>query len=71
MKQKTVRRVHHRHTAVRTRRTQTDGTYLVMVRGWMFIVMFAIMLGVGAIVGNFVNQQLNAAPQVAGVQTQR
>lgn len=60
--------VHHKKTtAVRSK--QPD--YLVVVRGWMFVVMFALMLGVGAIVGNFINQQLNSAPVVAGAQTSR
>jgi len=34
----------------------------------MLLVAFALMLGVGAIVGNYVNQQLNqTTPTVAGV----
>jgi len=34
----------------------------------MFVVMFALMLGIGAIVGTFINTQMNADnPQVAGV----
>jgi len=45
--------------------------YLVVVRSWMLIVLFALMLGVGAIVGNFFNQKLNeTTPQVAGVQVE-
>jgi hypothetical protein len=34
----------------------------------MLLVAFALMLGMGAIVGNYVNQQLNqSTPTVAGV----
>lgn len=74
MKKKTVH--HHRHavhhaTHHRSNTVKTNQDYLVIVRGWMFIVLFAIMLGVGAIVGNFVNQQLNAVPTVAGAHTSR
>lgn len=43
--------------------------YLIVVRSWMLFVLFALMLGVGAIVGNFINQKLNeTTPQVAGIQ---
>ncbi len=35
----------------------------------MLVVLFALMLGVGAIVGNFINQKMDEAnPTVAGVQ---
>jgi uncharacterized membrane protein YgaE (UPF0421/DUF939 family) len=38
----------------------------------MLLVAFALMLGVGAIVGNYINQQLNISdPMVAGVTTTR
>lgn len=73
MKKKVVRRVHHRaaHKKV-TRATSSNENYLVVVRGWMLVVAFALMLGVGAIVGNFVNQQMDAStPSVAGVSTDR
>ncbi len=44
--------------------------YLVVVGGWMFLVAFAMMLGLGAMVGNFLNVQLNqSTPQVAGTST--
>jgi len=46
--------------------------YLVVVRSWMFLVAFAMMLGLGAMMGNFINQQLNqSTPQVAGASTQK
>lgn len=46
--------------------------YLVVVRGWMFLVAFAMMLGLGAMVGNALNNYLNqSTPQVAGATTQK
>lgn len=60
-------RVHHRiHTRVHGKPQES---YLVVVRSWMLIVLFAIMLGVGAIVGTAFSAQLNG-PQVAGAATQ-
>lgn len=69
MKKKVVRHVRHR----RARVARADAkNYFVMVRGWMFIVMFAIMLGVGAVIGTYLNTLMNAStPQVAGVSTER
>jgi hypothetical protein len=65
MKKKTLRRAHHR-TSVRHARPSEN--YLVVVRGWMLVVAFALMLGVGVIVGDFVKNQLDqASPAVAGV----
>jgi hypothetical protein len=69
MKRKVVRRTHHH---VGSKRAHPSEQYLMVVRGWMLVVAFALMLGVGAIVGNYINQQLNlATPQVAGVSTSR
>lgn len=67
MKRKTVHhRTHHRHAA---RRGNQD--YIVLVRGWMFVVAFALMLGIGAIVGTYLQTQLNAStPIVAGASTE-
>ena len=46
--------------------------YLVVVRSWMFLVAFAMMLGLGAMVGNFLNVQLDqSTPQVAGATIER
>jgi hypothetical protein len=68
-KKKTVRRTHHQ---VSHRRARPSEQYLVAVRGWMLVVAFALMLGVGAIVGNYISQQLNVStPQVAGVTTSK
>ena len=64
MKKKLTRRTHH-HKVVRAHKAQPH--YLVVVKGWMFLVAFAMMLGLGAMMGNFINQQLNeSTPQVAG-----
>lgn len=69
------KRTHHSHHVTHHKKvtgTRVSQDYLVLVRGWMFIVLFAVMLGVGVIVGNFINQQLNVTPsQVAGAQTTR
>ncbi len=70
MKKKVLRRTHHRASVRRTHRPNEN--YLMVVRGWMLVVAFALMLGIGAIVGNYINQQMNlATPQVAGVSTSR
>ncbi len=62
------RQTHHRVAHKRTHMTASPD-YLVVVRGWMLVVAFALMLGLGALVGQFINDQLNATtPQVAGVQ---
>ena len=68
MKKKTLRKHHHRTVA---RHARPSENYLVVVRGWMLVVAFALMLGVGVIVGDFVKNQLDAAtPAVAGVSTE-
>lgn len=56
-------------TATRTPAKKADKkSFLVLLKSWMFVVMVALMLGIGAIIGGFLNQQMNAAnPQVAGV----
>lgn len=39
-----------------------------MVRSWMIVVVFALMLGLGAVVGTFLNEKLSeTTPAVAGV----
>ncbi len=70
MKRKHI--VHHRHHTVRASRTgKPNESYLVVVRSWMLLVMFALMLGLGAVVGTALNNQSAAnSPAVAGVQTQ-
>lgn len=70
MKKKVTRRVIHRKAnAVRARQT-SQPQYLVLVRGWMFLVMFALMLGLGAVVGTALSNSFNAG-QVAGVQIEK
>jgi len=67
MAKKHSRRVHH-HSA--PKRAHANENYLVVVRGWMLVVAFALMLGIGAMVGQFINTQLNAStPVVAGATT--
>ncbi len=67
MKKRSVRRVHHRSTH---HKAHASENYLVVVRSWMFVVAFALMLGLGAIVGQFISTQLAAStPVVAGVTT--
>jgi len=61
-------RAHHRSSA--SRQTSANENHLVIVRGWMLVVAFALMLGIGATVGNFIRQQLDqATPTVAGAST--
>ncbi|MDP1722080.1 MAG: hypothetical protein Q8L37_02625 [Candidatus Gottesmanbacteria bacterium] len=72
MKKKITRRNRtHHHVAHRTSRA-TSPHYLIVVRSWMFLVAFAMMLGLGAMMGNFINNQLNqSTPQVAGASTSK
>jgi len=74
MKRKAVRRkpVHTvRHTSHKLHRKE-DEHYLILVRSWVFLVLFAMMLGVGVIVGSYINSQLNGgAPVVAGTSIER
>jgi hypothetical protein len=66
MKKRSLKRTHHRAHVRRLH--QPSENYLVVVRGWMLLVAFALMLGMGTIVGNYISQQLNqTTPTVAGV----
>ncbi len=68
MKKKSTRHVQHRVTH---RKAHASENYLVVVRSWMIVVAFALMLGLGAMVGQFIGDQISATtPQVAGVQTE-
>ncbi len=70
VRRKTAKRVKTHRKVVRT--AHTDNDMLVIVRGWMFVVAFALMLGIGAVAGTFVSRMLNTdVPSVAGVQTAR
>jgi len=66
MKKKIAHHRHHRHTG----QSKSPKNYLVVVRSWMFLVMFSLMLGAGVILGNLINQKMNESPQVAGYQTE-
>jgi hypothetical protein len=66
MKKRSVRRVHHHPT----HKAHASENYLVVVRSWMFVVAFALMLGLGAMVGQFISAQIaSSTPVVAGVTT--
>lgn len=66
MAKKKARRV-TRHTHARAVKAKPNSDYLVVVRGWMFVVAFALMLGVGAVVGTYFNRLINeSVPSVAG-----
>lgn len=42
-------------------------SFVILLKSWMFVVMFALMLGVGAIIGTYLSQEMGAAnPEVAG-----
>jgi len=59
-----AKRVHH----VKTKPSQDT---MVVVQGWMFVVAFALMLGIGAIVGTYFNRVINGGlPTVAGAQVE-
>ena len=68
MAKRHARRVHHKPVH---HRAHTSENYLVVVRSWMFVVAFALMLGLGAMVGQFISAQLAAStPAVAGITIQ-
>jgi hypothetical protein len=71
MAKKPVKRVHHHKPAAVKAKPAKKNDFLVWVKGWMFVVAFALMLGVGAIVGTYFNTLMNeSTPTVAGVQTE-
>lgn len=60
---------HKRHGTKSVRASKPHESYLVVVRSWMLLVMFALMLGLGAVVGTYLNAQSEAnTPSVAGVE---
>jgi hypothetical protein len=64
MKKKLARR----KSAVRPVRRAGKKNLLLMIKSWMFVVMVALMLGIGAIIGSFIKTQMDVStPQVAGV----
>ncbi len=70
MKKKRI--THKKHHVIRATRTKRPAEgYLVVVRSWMLLVMFALMLGLGAVVGTYLNAQSAVNdPAVAGVQVE-
>lgn len=68
MKRKHVAR-HKRHVTKSVRVSKPHESYFVVVRSWMLLVMFALMLGLGAVVGTYLNAQSDI-PSVAGVQVE-
>jgi hypothetical protein len=58
-----------------TRKVKTAAqpkSILTIIKGWMFVVAFALMLGIGAIVGTYFSQLMNEnTPTVAGAQISR
>ena len=66
MAKKHVRRVHHKPAH---RKAHTGENYLVVVRSRMLVVAFALMLGLGAMVGQFISANVaSSTPAVAGVE---
>jgi hypothetical protein len=70
MAKKKNRHVHKAHASHRVMRAKpVHDNSLVVVRGWMFVVAFALMLGIGAVVGTYFNTLINeSTPTVAGAQ---
>ena len=62
-----------RHHAKRvTRAAKPSEAYMIVVRSWMLVVVFALMLGIGYVTGSFLNQKLNeSTPQVAGTSVEK
>jgi hypothetical protein len=65
------KKVHHKKVQKTSRKVAPQESYFVVVRSWMLLVMFALMLGLGAVVGTYLNEQSNGTPIVAGAQTSR
>lgn len=69
MKKKHV--VHHKRSVSRVSRVvKPKESFLIIVRSWMLLVMFALMLGLGAVVGTYLNGQSASQPMVAGEQVE-
>jgi hypothetical protein len=59
----------HKAHASKAMRAKPVRDSLVVVRGWMFVVAFALMLGIGAVVGTYFSTLINeSTPTVAGAQ---
>lgn len=71
MAKKKTRRV-TRHVRKAKAQPKQSADTLLVVQGWMFVVAFALMLGIGAIVGTYFNGVLNSGePTVAGATSVR
>ena len=68
MAKKKIRRVVKTHSK-KVVAVRQPKSLLTVIRGWMFVVAFALMLGIGAIVGTYFSQLMNeSTPTVAGAQ---
>lgn len=63
------KKLHHKKSkAIKVRSSKPKESLLVLIRSWMLLVMFALMLGLGAVVGTFFNEKsAETTPTVAGV----
>jgi hypothetical protein len=69
---KKVARHHVHRVAKPVRKGKSASQPAVYIHGWMFVVAFALMLGLGAIVGTYFNGLMNeGVPTVAGVSVSR
>ncbi|MDO8451623.1 MAG: hypothetical protein Q7S76_02030 [bacterium] len=67
MKKKIHRRVRKEKHPLHPKRPSE--IYLLVVKTWMVVVIGALMVGIAAIIGNFLGiQQSISTPQVSGVQ---
>lgn len=61
-----------RHVKRVARAAKPSEAYMIVVRSWMLVVVFALMLGIGYVTGSFLNQKLNeSTAQVAGASVER
>jgi hypothetical protein len=66
-----VKKAKAKVVAVKKAAAPQNKSILTVIRGWMFVVAFALMLGIGAVVGTYFNKLLNEnTPTVAGAQIQ-
>lgn len=58
---------HHTTRRAHAVKSKPKEDTMIVVQGWMFIVAFALMLGIGAVVGTYFNRVINGdTPTVAG-----
>lgn len=69
MAKKSLKRVKPARKSLKKQSKPADP--MVAVQGWMFVVAFALMLGIGAVVGTYFNKVLDTGVgAVAGAQTE-